>query len=783
MSALRELYESYTAASARSLVETAPPPNKPAEGMDSARFYKLVKDGNLLNKTFRYNEVDLVFTKYKLAGQRRMDYKGFKAALGDIAVKRGTTLDQLTRSLMENSAGPTISGTEALPNRFHDDKSTFTGVYKEGGPTNVDREKMTMSDLCDRFKKATVRGTPLHVAMGPGILNQHEGALTPGGAARLSFTMDDGAEGQDGGGAGGTPGRRGSGRASFSAGDGGGVTIPADQNEPLRRVFETYQVASTKSADLGSHLLPPPPNPVAEGLDSARFFKLCKDASLYNRMFRTNDVDILFTKHKINARERKMNWRGFKAALAEVALKRGEALDAVVQRVIDATANGPSINGTMAEANRFHDDKSTFTGVYKEGGPTNVDREKMTMSALCDRFKKATGRGTPLHVLAGPGRHLNTPGDIAANGGFGYGDMPTPPALFGYDLESLGGAAGAEIHPLKENTIVGRARTKNDDVPRDQDARDWIRAVYEEYSNLSRGFASSKGGGSTPATPLGTPGQEEGIDSSRFLKLCNEAALFGKLFRTNDVDIVFTRNKREGGRKLSYEGFERALLEVAVKKSASFMEVVDQVVFASQLANGSHYGSGTVAEASRFHDDKRTWTGAAAASDGGAGASAATPPPPPASFTLSPNMLTTQDLVVPDHQKADLRRVFEEYAQLSRALKERGLLAVNSSSSGSGSGYGSGSGSGAIGPDDGIDSSRFLKLCNDAELFDGSAFRLQDIDIIFTRCKPRESRKLGYEGFCQALAEVCRKKSKPMRDLLDVIIFATAGGPHINGTR
>ena len=774
MSALRELYESYTAASARSLVETAPPPNKPAEGMDSARFYKLVKDGNLLNKSFRYNDVDLVFTKYKLAGQRRMDYKGFKAALGDIAVKRGVTLDQLTRSLIENSAGPTISGTEALPNRFHDDKSTFTGVYKEGGPTNVDREKMTMSDLCDRFKKATVRGTPLHVVMGPGILNQSEGVLTPGDAARLSFTMDDGAEGgQDGGGAEGTPGRRrGSGRASFSASDGGGVTIPVDLNEPLRRVFETYQVASTKSADLGSHLLPPPPNPVAEGLDSARFFKLCKDANLYNRMFRTNDVDILFTKHKINVRERKMNWRGFKAALADVALKRGEALDAVVQRVIDATANGPSINGTMAEANRFHDDKSTFTGVYKEGGPTIIDREKVTMSALCDRFKKATVRGTPLHAMKGPGRHQNTPGDIAANGGYGYGDMPTPPA---YSYDSLGGAGGAEIVPLKENTIVGGERTKDDDVLRDQDARDWIRAVYEEYSNLSRGFASSKGG-STPATPVGTQGQEDGIDSSRFLKLCNEAALFGKLFRTNDVDIVFTRNKREGGRKLSYEGFEMALLEVAVKKSVSFMEVVDQVVFASQLANGSHFGSGTVAEASRFYDDRRTWTGAAAsASEGGAGASAATPPPPPASFTLSPNMLTTQDLVVPDHQKENLRKVFEEYAQLSRALK-RELLAVNSSSSGSGSR--------AVGPDDGIDSSRFLKLCNDAELFDGSAFRLQDIDIIFTRCKSRDSRKLSYEGFCQALVEVCRKKSKPMRDLLDVIIFATAGGgPHINGTR
>ena len=62
-----------------------------------------------------------------------MDYKGFKAAMEDIAVKRGESLEQLVRTLAEKSSGtPTISGTEAMPNRFHDDKSTFKGVYKTG---------------------------------------------------------------------------------------------------------------------------------------------------------------------------------------------------------------------------------------------------------------------------------------------------------------------------------------------------------------------------------------------------------------------------------------------------------------------------------------------------------------------------------------------------------------------------------------------------------------------------------------------------------------------------
>ena len=35
---------------------------------------------------------------------------------------------------------------------------------------------------------------------------------------------------------------------------------------------------------------------------------------------------------------------------------------------------GPAYAGTKAEYNKFHDDKSLYTGVYANGGPTNVDK-------------------------------------------------------------------------------------------------------------------------------------------------------------------------------------------------------------------------------------------------------------------------------------------------------------------------------------------------------------------------------------------------------------------------
>ena len=47
-------------------------------------------------------------------------------------------------------------------------------------------------------------------------------------------------------------------------------------------------------------------------------------------------------------------------------------------------AGGPKSSGTVADSVKFHDDKSLYTGVYANGGPTNVDRDK-GLGALLDR--------------------------------------------------------------------------------------------------------------------------------------------------------------------------------------------------------------------------------------------------------------------------------------------------------------------------------------------------------------------------------------------------------------
>lgn len=56
------------------------------------------------------------------------------------------------------TGGPAFHGTVADKVKFHDDKNLYTGVYKNGGPTNVDAGKGGLSDLCDR-SAADVRGT------------------------------------------------------------------------------------------------------------------------------------------------------------------------------------------------------------------------------------------------------------------------------------------------------------------------------------------------------------------------------------------------------------------------------------------------------------------------------------------------------------------------------------------------------------------------------------------------------------------------------------------------
>ena len=103
-------------------------------------------------------DADLVFTRSKPKGGRKLNYSQFQRALLFLSEKRfaktwkevGKEAAQVrVMGLIAASVGPRSNATVPDKVRFHDDKTTYTGVYAQGGPTNIDA-KITLSNLLDR---------------------------------------------------------------------------------------------------------------------------------------------------------------------------------------------------------------------------------------------------------------------------------------------------------------------------------------------------------------------------------------------------------------------------------------------------------------------------------------------------------------------------------------------------------------------------------------------------------------------------------------------------------
>ena len=85
------------------------------------------------------------------------------------------------------------------------------------------------------------------------------------------------------------------------------------------------------------------------------------------------------------------------------------------------------------------------------------------------------------------------------------------------------------------------------------------------------------------------------LDSGKFSKLCKECKLFTKSFTTTDADIIFTKAKAKGKRKISFAEFEQALEMVAEKKGKSKAAVVERILQAGgPMSSGTRASSGGV---------------------------------------------------------------------------------------------------------------------------------------------------------------------------------------------
>lgn len=129
--------------------------------MDGKVFAKLCKDCKVITKDCSSTDVDLTFAKVKDKAARKISFEQFLQAIELLAAKRKETSMALQEKMC-SQGGPKYSGTKAEAVKFHDDKSLYTGVYANGGPSNVGGTGgiSDISQLCDR-SSANVRGSKI----------------------------------------------------------------------------------------------------------------------------------------------------------------------------------------------------------------------------------------------------------------------------------------------------------------------------------------------------------------------------------------------------------------------------------------------------------------------------------------------------------------------------------------------------------------------------------------------------------------------------------------------
>ena len=394
------------------------------------------------------NNKNTIQPKYKhnqtttLVKKRKLNFSDFKIAVTMLAAKLDMPKKALSDYLVQASAtGPTNNGgTIAKPHKFHDDESTYTGVHKNGGPTSVD--SLSMDRLVNRqFKphktlrhqinQNDIRGNAQNVNSSNiraqfdhniGInttlssANSSNNTVSrnspPGKEFHCTVTPIYDEEDMN---TAETPvvttGNQDN--TNFQA------LVPGLQKKsehgPLYEIFVMYCSSNSQSMSDARSLGAPTSHAVSvrtqDGktkdivplLDSFKFSKLCKDANLMEGKgmggLRYHDLDLIFIKSKGkspmkyqaygkvgNAAARKLDWVAFKHAISFVASKLGITPLELEHYLVIVLPNGPrNSGGTLALPTRFHDQKDTYTGVHRNGGPVTVETGKLGLDIQLDR--------------------------------------------------------------------------------------------------------------------------------------------------------------------------------------------------------------------------------------------------------------------------------------------------------------------------------------------------------------------------------------------------------------
>lgn len=97
--------------------------------IDNKEFNKLLTDAGIIGRTFNTNDGDIIFAKVVPKGERQIVFDEFRDACRMVADKMGKEYSAIADMVARCSGGPKLQGTQAEYNRFHDDKSMYTGTH------------------------------------------------------------------------------------------------------------------------------------------------------------------------------------------------------------------------------------------------------------------------------------------------------------------------------------------------------------------------------------------------------------------------------------------------------------------------------------------------------------------------------------------------------------------------------------------------------------------------------------------------------------------------------
>ena len=282
-------------------------------------------------------------------------------------------------------------------------------------------------------------------------------------------------------------------------------------------------------------------------MDGKSWAKLCKDTKLIDKKLTATDVDLIFAKSKAKT-DRRITYDQWLTALGHAADKKGCGADAVHATV--AASKGPILAGTKAEATRFHDDKSAYTGVHAHGGPSTVDTDKIAdISQTLDR-SAADVRGNKIQS------------DVA------------------HVTHKVAGVVLEEEKKAAPKGTGKKASATPQEAAKSAPAAS-LQAVFMEFS----------------------AGAKE-IDGKTWAKLAVDTKIVNKQCTKTDIDLIFAKVKDKTARKITYAQFAQAIEQCAAKRGESQADLE-----ATILASGGKTLTGTQAQATRFHDDKDAYTG------------------------------------------------------------------------------------------------------------------------------------------------------------------------------